>query len=66
MIKSNNSVVDLKNIIEYLNNNGTEKQYGEAYDEMFDILKEQFMDVPEKEWNETEMKCKTIEDILNV
>ncbi len=54
-----------ENIIEYLNNNGTEKQYGDAYDEMFDILKEQFLDVPDKEWSELKVgKDESVQDVI--
>jgi len=38
-------------VITYLNSNGTQQQYNMAYDEMFGILKEQFLNVPEKEWS---------------
>jgi hypothetical protein len=54
-----------ENIIEYLNNNGTENQYGDAYEEMFDILKEQFLDVPDKEWSELKVgKDESVQDVI--
>ena len=52
-------------IIEYLNSNGTEKQYSVAYEEMFEILKEQFLDVPEKEWSELKLgKDESVQDAI--
>ena len=54
-----------ENIIEYLNNNGTESQYSEAYDEMFVVLKKQFTDVPEEVWSEVKMeKDKSMQEII--
>ena len=41
-----------QNIVEYLNNNGTDAQYGDAYDAMFVVLGKQFVDVPEEVWTE--------------
>jgi hypothetical protein len=42
------------NVIDYLNNNGTEEQYSEAYDGIFVVLKKQFINpiVPEELWIE--------------
>ena len=54
-----------ENIIEYLKNNGTENQYGDSYDEMFEILKEQFLDVPDKEWSELRVgKDESVQDVI--
>ena len=54
-----------ENIIEYLNINGTENQYNDAYDEMFDVLKDQFLDVPDKEWNELKVgKNESVQDVI--
>lgn len=51
-------------IIEYLNNNGTDAQYGQTYDEIFDVLKNQF-EVPEKVWSELkEDKAESIQDAI--
>jgi len=43
-----------QDIINYLNLNGTGQQYGDAYDSMFEVLKETFepANVPEKVWGE--------------
>jgi hypothetical protein len=54
-----------ENIIEYLNSNGTEHQYGDSYDELFDVLKEQFLDVPDEEWSELKIgKNESVQDII--
>jgi hypothetical protein len=54
-----------ENIIAYLNINGTENQYGDAYDEMFNVLKQQFLDVPDKEWNELKVgKNESVQDVI--
>jgi hypothetical protein len=54
-----------ENIIEYLNSNGTEIQYGDSYDELFNILKEQFLDVPDKEWSELKVgKDESVQDVI--
>ncbi len=54
-----------QNIIEYLNNNGTESQYNEAYDQMFVVLNRQFVDVPEEVWNEIKKgKDKSVQDVI--
>lgn len=43
-----------ENIIEYLTLNGTQGQYSLAYSEMFDVLKQQFVnpEVPKEVWDE--------------
>ena len=38
-------------IAEYLSVNGTELQYNAAYDAMFEVLEQQFADVPNDMWN---------------
>ena len=54
-----------KNIIEYLNNNGTESQYSEAYDQMFEVLGNQFVDVPEEVWSEVKVgKDESVQDVI--
>ena len=57
-----------ENIIEYLNSNGTASQYVKAYDEMFDVLKQQFVEpkVPENVWSELkEGKAESIQEVLS-
>ncbi|RMA56720.1 DUF2059 domain-containing protein [Ulvibacter antarcticus] len=53
-------------IIEYLNNNGTETQYKNAYEEMFEVLKKQFTvpEVPESVW--TELKSDKQESLKEI
>lgn len=54
-----------QNIIEYLNNNGTESQYNDAYDQMFEVLKNQFVEVPEEIWIEVRKgKDKNVQDVI--
>lgn len=54
-----------QNIIEYLNNNGTESQYNDAYDQMFEVLKGQFVDVPEEVWSEVRKgKDKSVQEVI--
>jgi hypothetical protein len=55
-----------QHIIDYLENNGTEAQYSEAYDGMFEVLKKQFVnpEVPESVW--TELKQGKEESIREV
>lgn len=57
-----------ENIIDYLNNNGTKAQYSDAYDQMFDVLKNQFStaDVPASVWAELKNnKAESIAEIVN-
>ena len=57
-----------ESIIEYLNSNGTETQYAEAYDQMFDVLKRQFVEpkVPEEVWSELkEGKAESIQELIS-
>ena len=56
-----------QDIIEYLNNNGTEAQYSKAYDEMFDVLKQQFVvpEVPAEVWTDLKKgKEESIDDVI--
>ena len=54
-----------QNIIEYLNNNGTDSQYGDAYDAMFVVLRKQFVDVPEEVWTEVKGgKDKSVQEVI--
>ena len=54
-----------ENIIEYLNNNGTESQYSDAYEEMFDVIKRQFVDVPDEVWSELKVgKDESVQDVI--
>ena len=56
-----------QNIIDYLNSNGTEVQYSEAYDGMFDVLKKQFVNpvVPDEVWIELKQgKDKSVQEAL--
>lgn len=50
-----------KEIIEYLNSNGTRSQYNSAFDEVFPLLKRNFekFDIPEKEWDKLKEDKKT-------
>jgi hypothetical protein len=56
-----------KNIIDYLNSNGTEEQYSEAYEGMFDVLKKQFVNpvVPEEVWIELKQgKKESLQELI--
>ena len=54
-----------ENIIEYLKNNGTESQYSAAYEEMFDVLKRQFVSVPDEVWSELKLgKDESVQDVI--
>jgi len=54
-----------QNIIEYLNCNGTDTQYAQAYDDIFEVLKKQFTvpEVPEEVWRE--LKVDKAESVQN-
>lgn len=57
-----------KDIVNYLNSNGTKEQYSNAYDEMFGILAQQFMsaNVPETKWKELkENKTESLDELVN-
>lgn len=56
-----------KNIIDYLNSNGTEAQYSVAYEEMFVVLKKQFVnpEVPEEVWTELKQdKKESLQEVI--
>ncbi len=53
-------------IIDYLNVNGTQKQYADAYDDMFQVLRKNFetSNIPESVWTDLEGgKGKSMEEI---
>lgn len=55
-----------QDIINYLNVNGTQKQYSEAYDDMFQVLRQNFetSNIPETVWTELQNgKGKSMEEI---
>lgn len=56
-----------QNIAEYLSINGTERQYNSAYDQMFDVLKQQFnnANVPADVWSNLQAeKSKKVDQIV--
>ncbi len=68
---SANAQVDVfqEEIIDFLNNNETRKQYTDAYDSMFDLLKSQFAvsNVPEDVWTDLKKnKEKSLDEIVNL
>lgn len=58
-----------QDIINYLNINGTNQQYSQAYDNMFEVLNERVAapDTPEKFWDKLkEGKDKSLEDLISI
>jgi len=58
-----------KDIVDYLRINGTEQQYNNAYNSMFDVLKRNFekAEVPDKVWVELHNdKEKSINEVLSL
>lgn len=56
-------------IMSYLNNNGTRGQYSNAYESMFDVLKQQFdvSNVPEQVWEDLKKdKEKSMDEIIKL
>lgn len=54
-----------ENIIAYLNSNGTEKEYSDAYEDMFDVIKKQFLNVPDEVWSELKVgKEESVQDAI--
>ena len=54
-----------ENIIEYLNSNGTEKEYSDAFEDMFDVIKKQFLNVPDEVWIELKVrKEESVQDAI--
>ena len=57
-----------QDIINYLNSNGTHQQYSDAYDGMFDVLKQNFekAQVPSKVWVKLQQdKEKNVKEIIS-
>lgn len=55
-----------QDIIDYLNINGTQKQYAEAYDDMFQVLRQNFetSNIPETVWTDLKSgKGKSMDEI---
>ena len=58
-----------KEVINYLNINGTRQQYGEAFEEVFPLLKRNFskFDIPNKEWEKLRKdKTEQVDEVIRM